>query len=74
VQPLLLKGQTQLNRLDRGPRLRFTQAVYGTSDRHKNPLYCIAFGPRAAGCTPLSYTIVDASTVRPGTDLADARP
>jgi len=27
MQPLLLKGQMQLNRLDRGPRLRFTQAV-----------------------------------------------
>jgi len=27
VQPFLLKGQTQLNRSDRGPRLRFTQAV-----------------------------------------------
>ena len=33
-----------------------------TSDRHKNPVCCIAFGPRAAGCTPISYTIVDAST------------
>ena len=27
VQPLLLKGQTHLNRLDRGLRLRFTQAL-----------------------------------------------
>jgi len=31
-------------------------------DWHKNQLCCIAFGPRAAGCTPLSYTVVDAST------------
>ena len=28
----------------------------------KVPLCCIAFGPRAAGCTPLSHTIDDAST------------
>jgi len=33
-----------------------------TSDWHKNPLCCIAFGPQAAGCTPLSYTVVDATT------------
>jgi len=60
VQRLLLKGQMELNRLDGGPHLRFTQAVWYYGDRHKNPVCCIAFGPRAAGCTPLSYTIVRA--------------
>ena len=46
-----------------GPEKSWTvlSLLSSTSDRNKNPLCCIAYGLRAAGCTPLPYTIVDTS-------------
>jgi len=49
----ITEGPNAIKQIKTAGRPFVSHWLSSTSDRHKNPLCCTAFGPRAAGCTPL---------------------